>query len=46
MINKANHRFEVLTAAERSQGSPVSIMSDYRLDDWGSIPGRGKGFFF
>jgi hypothetical protein len=21
------------------------IVSDYRLDDWGSIPGRGKGFF-
>jgi len=20
-------------------------VSDYRLDDWGSIPGRGKWFF-
>jgi hypothetical protein len=20
-------------------------MSDYRLDEWGSIPGRSKGFF-
>jgi hypothetical protein len=25
--------------------SSVSVMSDYRLDDRGSIPGRGKGFF-
>jgi hypothetical protein len=23
----------------------VSIVSDNRLDDWGSIPSRGKGFF-
>jgi hypothetical protein len=23
----------------------VSIVSDYRLDDQGSISGRGKGFF-
>jgi hypothetical protein len=26
-------------------GSSVSIVFDYGLDDWGSIPGRGKGFF-
>jgi hypothetical protein len=26
--------------------SSVSIVSDYRLDDWVAIPGRGKGFFF
>jgi hypothetical protein len=25
--------------------SSVSIVSDYRLDDRGSILGRGKGFF-
>jgi hypothetical protein len=25
--------------------SSVSIVSDYGLDDRGSIPGRGKGFF-
>jgi hypothetical protein len=25
-------------------GSSVSIVSDYRLDDWGSIPGRGYDF--
>jgi hypothetical protein len=24
--------------------SSVSIMSDYGLDDWGLIPGRGKEF--
>jgi hypothetical protein len=28
-----------------SFGSSVSIVSDYRLDDQGSILGRGKGFF-
>jgi hypothetical protein len=26
-------------------GSSVSIVSDYRLDDQGSIPGRGREFF-
>jgi hypothetical protein len=26
-------------------GSSVSIVSDYRLDSWGSIPNRGRGFF-
>jgi hypothetical protein len=25
--------------------SSVSIISDYRLNDWYSISGRGKGFF-
>jgi hypothetical protein len=33
------------TGLYRSWGSSVSIVSDYRLDDWGSIPRRGKGFF-
>jgi hypothetical protein len=28
----------------RSWGSSVSIVSDYRVDDRGTIPGRGKGF--
>jgi hypothetical protein len=28
----------------RSRGSSVSIVSDYRLDNQCSIPGRGKGF--
>jgi hypothetical protein len=31
--------------APRSWGSSVSIVSECRLDDWGSIPDRGKGFF-
>jgi hypothetical protein len=26
-------------------GSSVSTVSDYRVDDRDSIPGRGKGFF-
>jgi hypothetical protein len=30
----------------RSQGSSVSIVSDYGLDDRGSIPDRGREFFF
>lgn len=29
-----------------SRGSLVSIMSDYRLDDQGSIRSKGKGIFF
>jgi hypothetical protein len=29
-----------------SQGSSVSLVPEYRLNDWGLIPGRGKGFFF
>jgi hypothetical protein len=28
-----------------SRSSSVSTVSDYRLEGWGSIPGRGKGFF-
>jgi hypothetical protein len=28
-----------------SWSSSVNIVSDHRLDDRGSIPGRGKGFF-
>jgi hypothetical protein len=28
-----------------SRSSSVSIVSDYGLDDWGSIPDRGRGFF-
>jgi hypothetical protein len=30
----------------RSWGSSVSIVADYGLDDRGSIPDRGRGFFF
>jgi hypothetical protein len=29
-----------------SCGSSGSIVSDYELDDRGSIPDRGRGFFF
>jgi hypothetical protein len=28
-----------------SRGSSVNILSDYGLDDRGSIPDRGRGFF-
>jgi hypothetical protein len=30
----------------RSWGSSVSIVSDYGLHNQGSIPDRGRGFFF
>jgi hypothetical protein len=30
----------------KSRSSSVSIVSDYGLDDRGSIPNRGRGFFF
>jgi hypothetical protein len=30
----------------RSRGNSGSIVSDYVLDDPGSIPDRGRGFFF
>jgi hypothetical protein len=29
-----------------SQGSSISIVFNYGLDDWGLIPRRVKGFFF
>jgi hypothetical protein len=31
--------------AEWSWVSSISIVSDYRLDNQGSIPSKGKGFF-
>jgi hypothetical protein len=40
----ANHKKKMLFSMEhciRSWGSWVSIVSDYRLDDQGSIQGRG-----
>jgi hypothetical protein len=49
------HRLEVIcrasfiyksNARKMSRGSSVSIVSDYGLDDRGSIPDRGRGFFF
>jgi hypothetical protein len=30
---------------KRSRGSSVSIVCDCRMDDQGSIPNRGRGFF-
>jgi hypothetical protein len=34
-----------LVPVSASLGSSVSIVSDYGLDDRGSIPDRGRGFF-
>jgi hypothetical protein len=31
---------------EGNRGSSVGTVSDYGVDDRGSIPGRGRGFFF
>jgi hypothetical protein len=33
------------TALHCTEIMKMTSLSDYRLDDWGSIPGRGKGFF-
>jgi hypothetical protein len=35
----------IYTLLNRSWGSSISIVSDYRLDDRDSIPDRGKEFF-
>jgi hypothetical protein len=35
----------IVTVFIGSRGSSVSIVSDYGLDDWGSIPDRGRGLF-
>jgi hypothetical protein len=35
----------VTLSDKRSWGSSVSLVSDYRLDDRGSVRGGGKGFF-
>jgi hypothetical protein len=37
--------FEHTTYVEGSRVISGSIVSDYGLDDRGSIPGRGKGYF-
>jgi hypothetical protein len=37
-----SHRISILFGI----GSSVSIVSDYGLGDRGSIPDRGRGFFF
>jgi hypothetical protein len=38
--------FQIGTIVQWSRGSSDSIVSDYGLDDRGSIPDRGRGFFF
>jgi hypothetical protein len=40
-----NYFIGVTICKNRSRGSSGSIVSDYGLDDRGSIPGRGRGFF-
>jgi hypothetical protein len=37
-------RIQSVTQKKGSRGSSVSIVSDYGLDDRGSIPDRGRGF--
>jgi hypothetical protein len=37
--------FLAIIGDSKSQGSSVSIVSDYGLDDWGSIPERGMRIF-
>jgi hypothetical protein len=38
-------RYEDLMAVKKRWGSSVSIVSDYKLEERSSIPGRDKGFF-
>jgi hypothetical protein len=38
--------FLIFCSTIRSRGSSGSIVSDYGLDDRGSIPDRGRGHFF
>jgi hypothetical protein len=45
-IEKYNKINGNVTRHFRSLGSSVSIVSDCGLDDWGSIPDRGRRFFF
>jgi hypothetical protein len=40
------HNLHSLSDIFLSRGSSVSIVTDYGLDDRGSIPDRGRGFFF
>jgi hypothetical protein len=43
-INIISVYFMLVISVGMSWGSSVSIVSDYRLDDWVSISGRGKGY--
>jgi hypothetical protein len=38
-------KYYVIHSSAWSWGSSVSEVTDYRLDNWGSILGRGKIFF-
>jgi hypothetical protein len=38
--------FITSTFLDKSRGSSGSIVSDHGLDDRGSIPNKGRGFFF
>jgi hypothetical protein len=42
---KCETRFWTSYGKERSWDSSVSVVSDYMLDEWGSVPGRGKRLF-
>jgi hypothetical protein len=42
----SKHSSCVVYILYRSRSNTGSIVSDYGLDNWGSIPDRGRGFFF
>jgi hypothetical protein len=39
------HKIKALNKRRKRYLEPVSIVSDYELDDRVSIPDRGRGFF-
>jgi hypothetical protein len=45
MLHKTQTKKSSIIIHHISWGSSVSIVFDYRLDNRGSIPGRGKGIF-
>jgi hypothetical protein len=45
MEEQVQKYFHLSPSTQLSWDSSVSTVSDYRLDNWGSITGRGKGFF-
>jgi hypothetical protein len=44
-VSSVEITYELLMLSMTFCREVVRIVSDYRLDDWSSIPGRGKGFF-
>jgi hypothetical protein len=46
VVKRMNKCIIIIIIIIRSWDSSVSIVSDYRLDNLRSIPGRGKGFLF